>query len=216
MVERAAIAPTEWETNPYNPEWAASDFLYTPDGNKEFPNHCCKLTFELSRPFIKNFRNALDVGCRIGEFSRYLHLAFQHVYSFDPNLWAKFCYNVDLAKVTHYNCAIGDEPGEIVMYGGTHSEQNGAKGRTVPVYTLDMFELDDVDYIKIDVEGYEKKVLQGGARLIERCNPVIVIEQNHVVLDNDEQYSARTYLESIGYRVAAVDKRGWDFVMVRD
>jgi hypothetical protein len=79
-----------------------------------------------------------------------------------------------------------------------------------------MFGFEDVDYIKIDVEGFEKKVLLGGAKTIERSNPVIVIEQNHVVLEGDERYSAKAYLEGIGYRQVAVDNRGWDFVMVRD
>ncbi len=66
------------------------------------------------------------------------------------------------------------------------------------------------------MEGFEKKVLLGAARTIERWNPVIVIEQNHVVLEGNERYSAKEYLESIGYRQVAVDSRGWDFVMVRD
>jgi FkbM family methyltransferase len=208
-------APTNWQDNPYQKEWSGSDYLYSADGTGEFPKHPCKLTYLLSKPFIKKFRNALDVGCRVGEFSRYLHHDFQHVYSFDPNLWMNFRYNVDLRKVTHFCCALGDEPGEITIYGGTHSETSGGKRKVVPVFTIDAFEMQDVDYIKIDVEGFEKKVLLGAKRTIERCNPVIVIEQNHVVLEGDRQYSAKEYLESIGYEQAAVDKRGWDFVMVR-
>jgi FkbM family methyltransferase len=170
----------------------------------------------LSKPFIENFKVALDIGCRVGEFTRYLQLDFDHVHAFDPRIWPNFRYNVDLGKVTHYKCALGDEAGEIQMYAGSHTPSVGNEPRTVPVYTLDAFEFEDVDYIKIDVEGFEKKVLLGGARTIERWNPVIVIEQNHVVLDGEEQYSAKEYLESIGYRNVAVDSRGWDFVMVRD
>jgi hypothetical protein len=102
------------------------------------------------------------------------------------------------------------------MFGGTHSDEGGGEAKTVPVFTLDMFGFDDVDYIKIDVEGFEKKVLLGARRTLDRHNPLIVIEQNHVVLDGDEQYSAKHHLESIGYRQVAVDGRGWDFVMARD
>ncbi len=211
-----ACSPTQWIDNPYQADWAARDFLYSPDGTKEYPKHSCKLTYNLSKPFIKNFRNALDVGCRVGEFTRYLHLDFDHVNAFDPNLWSDFRFNVDLTTVTHYNCALGDEQGEIMMFGGGHVDREGAKSKSAPVYTIDMFDFHDVDYIKIDVEGFEKKVLIGASRTIERYNPVIVIEQNHVVLEGDQTYSAKAYLESIGYRAAAVDKRGWDFVMVRD
>jgi FkbM family methyltransferase len=208
--------PTLWKDNPYRTEWAETDFLYSADGIGEFPNHACKKTYLLSKPFIKNFRTALDVGCRVGEFTRYLHLDFQHVYAFDPNLSAKFSFNVDLAKATHFHCALGDERGETRMFDGAHHERSGIEPRVVPVYTIDMFDFQDVDYIKIDVEGFEKKVLLGATRTIERYSPVIVVEQNHVVLEGDERYSAKAYLESIGYREAAVDARGWDFVMVRD
>jgi FkbM family methyltransferase len=210
-------APTAWPDNPYEEEWAKRDFLHSADGIGEFPKHACKMTYLLSKPHIRNFRTAIDVGCRVGEFSRYLHLDFKHVYCFDPNLWSHFRYNVDLTKVTHFQCALGDEVGEISMYGGTHSARDGASTpKTAPVFQLDLFGFENVDYIKIDVEGFEKKVLLGAAKTIERYNPLIVIEQNHVVLEGDHQYSAKEYLESIGYRDVAVDKRGWDFVMVRD
>lgn len=209
-------SPTVWKDNPYDPEWADRDFLYSPDGIQEFPEHCCKLTYNLSKPFIRNFRNALDIGCRVGEFTRYLHLDFDQVYAFDPNLWPNFRFNVDLNKVTHYHCAIGDEPGEILMYSGGHEMRDGSKQKINPVYTIDSFKFDDVDYIKIDVEGFEKKVLLGASETIERCNPLIVIEQNEVVLEGDVRYSAKEYLETIGYKSVAVDKRGWDFVMLRE
>ena len=208
--------PTKWPDNPYQEEWAARDYLFMSKSVAEDPEHPCKLSYLLSRPYIKNFRTAIDVGCRVGEYTRYLQLDFHHTQAFDPRIWPNFRCNVDLKKVTHYRCALGDEVGEIQMYAGSHVPSNGVEPRTAAVYTLDMFDFQDVDYIKIDVEGFEKKVLLGGARTIERWNPVIVIEQNHVVLEGDERYSAKEYLESIGYRQVEVDSRGWDFVMVRD
>lgn len=101
------------------------------------------------------------------------------------------------------------------MYGGMHTERESVKAKKVPVYTIDMFDFKDVDYIKIDVEGFEKKVLLGAKNTIDEYNPLIVIEQNHVVIDGDVLYSAKAYLEEIGYRQAAVDERGWDYVMAR-
>jgi FkbM family methyltransferase len=207
---------TVWKDNPYQPEWAEQDYLHSADGAGVFPRNACKLTYLVSEPFIKSFRNAVDIGCRVGEFTRFLHLDFDHVTAFDPRLWPHFRFNVDLKKVTHFACALGDEPGEIEMFGGGHHYHANLSPRAVPVFTLDMFDLKNVDYIKIDVEGFEKKVLLGAARTIERDSPLIVIEQNHVVLDGEQQFSAKEYLESIGYRQVAVDTRNYDFVMARD
>lgn len=209
------IDPTKWADNKYQTEWAATDYLETPDGVGFYPKHHCKHTYNISKPFIKKFRNAIDVGCRVGEYTRYLHLDFQHVYAFDPNLWAGFSNNVDLKKVTHFNCALGDENTQITMFGGMHTAREGIKAKVKPCLKLDDFMLTDIDYVKIDVEGFEHKVLLGAQKTIEKWNPVIVIEQNHVTIAGASQFAAKEYLESIGYRQAAVDSRGWDIVMVR-
>lgn len=208
--------PTKFPDNPYQEEWADRDYLYMSKTVGEDPKHPCKLTYLLSKPYIRNFRIAIDIGCRVGEYTRYLQRDFQHTYAFDPRIWPNFRFNVDLGKVTHFRAALGDEVGEIQMYAGSHVANDNVEPRNAAVYTLDMFDFQDVDYIKIDVEGFEKKVLIGGSATIERWNPLIVIEQNHVVLDGEERYAAKEYLEGIGYRQVEVDRRGWDFVMVRD
>lgn len=207
------IEPTVFKENPYQAEWFERDFFHSPDGVMEFPRHHCKLTFLASASHIRQFRNAVDIGCRDGEYSRYLQKHFEHVYAFDPNCRKNFPFNVDMSKVTHFNCALGDEGGEIEMFGSGHSDKGG-KHRIVPVFRLDEFELDRIDYIKIDVEGFEKKVLIGAKRTIERDRPVIIIEQNDVVLEGEEPFSAKIWLEDRGYRHAATCPNGFNLVMV--
>jgi FkbM family methyltransferase len=48
----------------------------------------------------------------------------------------------------------------------------------VPTFPLDDLVGEDevVDFVKIDVEGAEHRVVQGGARTLERCRPVVVSE----------------------------------------
>ena len=43
--------------------------------------------------------------------------------------------------------------------------------------TLDSFGFEAVDFIKIDVEGYELPMIRGGEQTIKACKPNIVIEQ---------------------------------------
>ncbi len=211
MVKRV-LPPTEFRDNPYCDEWYDMDLIFSPDGDKLHPQHHCKLAWLASQPFIKSFRNAVDAGCRDGEFSRFLQKHFAHTYSFDPRECYRFSFNVDLTKVTHFTCALGDENTEIHMTEGSHVQVPGRTYAT-PCFRLDEFELEDVDYIKIDVEGFEEKVIKGGMQTIEASWPLIVIEQNDVILPGDAKYGAKVFLESLGYRHIATDPRGWDFIM---
>jgi len=206
--------PTIFKSNPYQEEWYSTDFMHSPDGIKNFPRHHCKITFMISLPFIKKFKNAIDVGCRDGEYSRYLQHHFEHTYGFDPRLRPNYPYNVDLKKVTHFNCALGDRQESITMFGGTHDPTHGTQSAVVPCFRLDDFGLTDISYIKIDVEGFEEKVLAGGQELIERDRPIVVVEQNEVGLEGSDKFGAKTWLEARGYRHAATCPRGWDYIMV--
>ncbi|AXQ68647.1 methyltransferase [Caulobacter phage CcrPW] len=205
------IAPTSFESNHFDPAWVDLDFFYSQSGIGSFPKHVCKRTFQASLPYIQSARHAIDIGCRDGEYSRYLQTSFAHVFGFDPRRREYLPFNVDLKRMTHFLCALGDEPGTIKMSGGTH-KQFGPKQHVAPCFTLDSFGLQDIDYIKIDVEGFEKKVLIGGWATIDRCRPVIVIEQNDVTLPGAARYEARDWLEQRGYSVAAISKD--DLIMV--
>jgi hypothetical protein len=92
-------AKTIFDNNFYKKEFFASDFFYSPDGDGIYPKHHCKVTFNLAKPFIKNYRNAIDIGCRDGEFTRFLQNFFQHTFVLTPGLlvgslemliWKKF------------------------------------------------------------------------------------------------------------------------------
>jgi hypothetical protein len=45
------------------------------------------------------------------------------------------------------------------------------------MHRLDEFDLQDVDFIKIDTEGHELFVLKGARDTLERCKPCVMVEQ---------------------------------------
>jgi len=57
-----------------------------------------------------------------------------------------------------------------------YGDQFEVEEEYVQISTLDSQGLDNVTFLKIDVEGAEEEVLRGGLELINRCRPVINIE----------------------------------------
>lgn len=84
-----------------------------------------------------------------------------------------------LADVTLHACALGDHEGSIkIRTEPTSSGDSRVDGDgDIPMHTLDSFNLQDVDFIKIDTEGYELFVVRGAEETIKRCRPVMIVEQ---------------------------------------
>lgn len=87
------------------------------------------------------------------------------------------------------------------------------KIHTVPLRTLDSYKFDDVDFIKIDVEGLEHDVLKGARRTIAKCKPMIVVEQkgNEQKFFDTPRNAATDYL--LGMGMVLVKNYGGDHIM---
>lgn len=157
------------------------------------------------KPYITNFNTAIDIGYRRGEFAQYLLPEFKKVIGFE----FRFPRNMSLENLEVYNHAIGDE--NTTRF--TSSKAGRIKGsgpREVIIKKLDSFNYNNIGFIKIDVEGYEPKVLQGAKETIDRCNPVICCEINR------EDNNSQEILESWGYVLKEIDKlQGHDYIFVR-
>lgn len=214
----SVMKPTKLENWPsrFQEEWVARDYFVSPDGEKEFPDHHCKMTWEISKPFIKDYNgNAIDVGCRDGEYARYLHTHFNHTYCFDMRWRKKFVHNVDISKVTHWTTALGDGTYTTEATGGVikRPAHPKKKPRPVDVRKLDDFKIENVKYIKLDVEGFELKCIKGGLETIKRDWPLMIVEQN----DRGKEFEATKFLiNELGYKHVATCPRGWDWVLIKE
>lgn len=140
--------------------------------------------------YVKNWRVAVDVGAHVGFWSIHLCWRFNRVQAFEPMAEHRECWerNMDLpyndwingerqAQVHPY--ALGAAPGRVSLSvppgssGGTHVSGPGE----IEMRTLDSFEFQNVDFIKVDVEGFELAVLQGAVETLKRCRPVVIVEQ---------------------------------------
>ena len=76
------------------------------------------------------------------------------------------------------------------------------------IFTLDQFDLPDVDYIKIDVDGFELRVLQGSIKTIKTYSPLVVLEA-----ENNEMSAINFMEKELNYSVVAWDSGKRNVVM---
>lgn len=162
----------------------------------------------------KNFRTAVDGGAHIGTWSVALAAEFTRVIAFEPagdtreclrnNLAARRIYNVEVLGYalgeTNGIVSICDDPRRPGNTGARHVDTRGG-GYQVQVGPLDDFKLENVDFLKLDVEGYELAALHGARQTLLRCHPVVLIE----VKDFRGRYgfnkeAASEFLLALGYR----------------
>lgn len=141
---------------------------------------------------IPRRRTMIDIGANIGIFARPSAELFKRVICFEPvrknfevlekNL--ESCNNVELYCLGITNRAQTAKFSLKTMKCG--QSQQVDQFSTDPEYenfecelvTLDQFEFDTVDWIKIDVEGFEDAVLEGSRETIRRNRPWLLLEDN--------------------------------------
>lgn len=199
--------------------------IWLPDDDTHFADHLEKgpeyrgagtyqfKKIQMALKVTKRRRTALDIGAHVGLWSRVLAAEFERVEAFEPVPALMTCFDKNtehLKNIQLHPCALSDTTVDVFLTepdgnsGNWHVTARGENAKYAPLtFALDndeAFELNDVDFIKIDVEGWELHVLRGAEKLIKRDKPVIVIEQKP---DNAERYgidrfAARNLLLSWG------------------
>ena len=131
----------------------------------------------------RKLRRIIDIGAWWGPWSLFWQPHAEKLEIFEPNKRILPMLENNIAG--HHNCtlhktALGESKGTVSMGYETHSGTNhvtNSKGDTV-IDTLDSYNFDNVDIIKIDVEGYEMPVLKGAEHTIMTNSPIIQIEGN--------------------------------------
>lgn len=131
------------------------------------------------------------------------------VIAFEPQriVFQTLCANMALNSVTNVVCrceGVGDSIGSLLVpnldyrkpnnFGGCFLMSEG-RGETVPVVTIDSLQLPACHLIKADVEGMELSVVRGAAETIERCRPLLYLENDR----KDKSPPLLGYLLELGY-----------------
>lgn len=126
--------------------------------------------------YVKQWRVCLDIGSNVGQWTRPLAKKFESVVCFEPNPNFRECFKKNIPEQNVLLWAYGLSDSEhkaSQQYNSTVlSKENG----DIDCRTLDSFGLNNVDFIKIDVDGFELPLLLGAKETLTRNNPVVNIE----------------------------------------
>ena len=161
-------------------------------------------TLEYIDTTLKKRRTAVDVGAAEGLITEWLADKFDAVHAFEPvSQHFELLNRTDWGgKVICHNLAVGNRTGMQAIEGVGHAAHitDRTDCPSVPVTTLDALDLRNVDLIKIDVEGFETRVLQGAVTLIANFKPMIMFERKHLFRTRYNDESPTTFLQRHGYR----------------
>jgi len=153
----------------------------------------------------------VDIGAHIGSIISEVKahsspskiIAFEAIPDKAKKLSSKF------KDVEVYECAVSDSTGltrffidqKLSGYSSLNKMKN-SRETTVEMNLVDnLVDRNDVDVIKIDIEGAELGALRGSVKLIERCKPVIMFESGPSEVLGYTKEAMWQFFESLGYQL---------------
>jgi len=136
------------------------------------------------------------------------------VFAFEPNPAAFQCLIHNCPHVQAFNYGLCSHGGEAFLETceNVGASSIGASGEAIKLMCLDELNLDRLDFIKLDVEGYELRALEGAINIIDKFRPKMWIEVNRFALERHGS-SAVDLLNAViamGYDFTSYPEEGGD------
>ncbi len=185
---------------------------------------------------LKKGMTCIDLGSNIGYYAcleSNLIGKDGNVYAIEPSptnfeYLKKNAHIQKFANINTYNFACAEKEGTLHLLVDDFSnlsrvvtnDHHSTKGKiiAVPSKPLDLFikenQIDKVDLIRMDVEGYEDKILNGMKDTIKKFKPILQIEVHPMYLGNEKTKEFLQHLKSNGYDVLYYIAREMDLSLI--
>lgn len=190
--------------------------------------------------FLQKDKNFIDIGSYVGGWSWNLANHVNHVYAFEPNIYHYncLCANIFLKncseKITTFNHGLSDKNEDVTYFkrGSQNFYNDGCGGilelpqdknrniqkLNIKLKRLDDLQIENIGFMKIDVEGYEKEVLIGAYETLKNSNwPTFHVESWGAESDKTHnsiklRQELFDYISSINYEIIPIKGYPYDFI----
>jgi len=140
--------------------------------------------------------------------------------------------NLELQKRSNYqvhNFACGNQEGEMNFLVSDKSNRcmvikdgdeipSDLKVIKIPIKKLDEFlkekEIGKIDFLRMDVEGYEMNIIEGAKKLLTKFKPIMLVEVHPVILGHDLTKKFFNELKTCGYEKGYLVPRELDLPLM--
>ena len=216
-------------------EWYIPDFdnptklKFLADGHIQ-----CRSALERAFGYITSFRYAIDVGAWIGDSTCIIADKFEHVIAFEPVKDLSDCCRQNLIEkkilnFTLHTYGLSNKSGKQILVNkgksfsgfiptlkSTNLEQF-KRSIEIETKTLDEFNFNNIDFIKIDVDSHEGYLLLGAKHFFQKNNPVIMIEskqRDQLKYQNLDMPNPIKFLLDLGYMIRETHGKA-DYILTR-
>jgi len=157
----------------------------------------------------KSLGTVLDCGANVGIYSHFFHqkLNIKNIIAIEPQEINCQYVKLNAPNATVYNAAVSDRitTGQLNVVnswnsGATRILESNDDESSIQIITIDALEINDLSFMKVDVEGFELKVLKGAVDTLARCKPVIYVEVHPDILQPSWQ-EFYSFVNDISYRI---------------
>ena len=166
-------------------------------------NKCLNKFIKYCESQNKKMKTVIDVGAWCGTWSKAIEPFAKKVIAFEPDKVHFEC----LQRNCTINCdprmeAVGAEVMEVSLTEDnfTQAKRVNEKGN-IRMINLDYMNYQDVDMIKIDVEGYEMQVLKGATKTLENIKYLMIELNNNTKKYGSNNMEVERYIASLGFNV---------------
>ena len=186
--------------------WVPSNDVHIEQWKSGLPftqNKCLNKFIKYCESQTKKMKTVIDVGAWCGTWAKAIEPFAKKVIAFEPDKTHFEC----LQRNCTVNCtprmeAVGAQLQEVSLTEDnfTQAKRVDEKGN-IRMITLDHMEYENVDMIKIDVEGYEMEVLKGATKTLESVKYLMIELNNNTKKYGSNNIEVEKYIVSLGFKV---------------